>query len=411
MRNVTDWLRLLVVPLALAAAGQGRVSADDTLILRGQEPLIESSGGEVLSYRPLPSRRWYFRAEGLALKRAATGDQPFAALVRDARWVVEEVRINAAGAEPLLNADGTSHIDLPAPAPVLVDVTLGTRTETIVTGTNDLDFEFQGGYRLALGRMLGDWYCLEFTYFDLGDWAETATVRNDTPNAEGGVGDLMSPFSNFGDPPVVGLDYNFLVNIDSSSKLDSMELNLWHEMPLPPGGMGFSFLLGVRYMNVIEQFQYYSQANVPAPGGAINLVNTRTGNDLLGVQLGALLEFPIDPGWWIDWELKGGIFHNRADQSTRYLNVDQFGRQRVYPTALKQSRTAFVGETSVRVVYEFTPKLTFYAGYQAIWADGLAVASENVPTDPNILRLGPGQLDHDGNIVYHGPHLGLTFIW
>ncbi len=87
------------------------------------------------------------------------------------------------------------------------------------------------------------------------------------------------------------------------------------------------------------------------------------------------------------------------------------GAETAYLTSARQDHTLFVGETSLNLVYQFSERVTTFAGYQAIWIDGLALASENLQTNPEILRYGPGQLNHSGNVVYHGPHVGLTIVW
>lgn len=415
MRNAKGWLKLLVVTLALTAAGhRGMAGADDALILRGQESVLDMPADEMstppggmTTYATFPQPLWYFRADAMALKRDAPDNQPFAALVTQTETDIE-VRADPGG-EPLLDQDGNPVIDENGD-PVLVDVTVteGGRAETIVLGTQDLNFEFQGGYRLALGRMLGDWYWLEFTFFDVHDWHERAAVRDRTENESGLPGDLYSPFTDFGESPVPGLslDSNYLVRIESTSTLDNMELNLWHRLATPPEAMEASFLLGLRYMTILEHFQYRSESNVPAAVTTTS-VDTWTDNSLFGVQLGALFTFPVEPAWWIDWELKGAICGNQARQNTLY------GRNggQLPPTGRQEGKTTFVGETSVRLIGQVTPKLTLHAGYQALWVDGLALASENLPTDAEILRFGPGRLVHNGNLVYHGPYVGLNLVW
>jgi hypothetical protein len=57
-----------------------------------------------------------------------------------------------------------------------------------------------------------------------------------------------------------------------------------------------------------------------------------------------------------------------------------------------------------------TPTLSLRAGYQAMFVDGVAVGFENLQTDNIILQNGPGLLDDSGQIIYHGPILGLTWM-
>jgi hypothetical protein len=46
-----------------------------------------------------------------------------------------------------------------------------------------------------------------------------------------------------------------------------------------------------------------------------------------------------------------------------------------------------------------------------MWITGLALASQNLPTDINLLALGPAQVQQCGDVVYHGPHVGFVLAW
>ena len=397
MHNAKDWGKLLIIPLLLVAAWQADSATAEEATILEEEPVLEMPHGEIMDFGTSRRACWFFRADGLALKRDASGDRAFAALATEGEIGIVQGDV---GDEPLLDQNGDPVLDLNGD-PVFVALTQQPGSMTSVLGTPDLNFEFQGGYRLTLGRTLGDWHWLEFTYFDLNDWNETAAVRDTTENQFLELGSLFSPFTDFGNPAVEALDYNNFVSITCFSTLDSMELNLYRRLPMPPGSKA-SVLLGVRYMNILEDFQYYSESDVPVADTNVS-VNTRTGNSLVGVQIGAIFGFPVQPRGRIEWELKGAICHNRADQHTTWS-----GGQ---PRGLREARTAFVGETSVVLVCQVTPRLTAYGGYQGIWVDGLALASENVPADANILELGPARLDHGGKVVYHGPHIGLSLVW
>jgi len=42
---------------------------------------------------------------------------------------------------------------------------------------------------------------------------------------------------------------------------------------------------------------------------------------------------------------------------------------------------------------------------------GVAVAANNFEPDAGILQFGPAQINHRGQVVYHGPYAGLEFRW
>ena len=98
---------------------------------------------------------------------------------------------------------------------------------SVVLSSNDVASDFSPGIRAVVGKTLGTWYRIEASYFGSYSWDDATTVRNLTPNAQNGTGNLFSPFSNFGDPAgAVGFDYNNFASIESESTLHNGELNL-----------------------------------------------------------------------------------------------------------------------------------------------------------------------------------------
>jgi hypothetical protein len=280
----------------------------------------------------------------------------------------------------------------------------------IVLSTRDLDYPFKGGPRLLIGRTLNPWNQVEFSYFALEHWGDAVAIRDDTANALGTLGNLASPFSNFGDPAVSGLDYNGFVSIAAKSTLDNGEFNWRHILDMPPGRLSTSLLVGMRYMSIREQFEYDSESAEPAPLGAENSLHIGTANKLFGVQLGALFEFYSEGRWWVNFEMKGAICQNDAKLRTDYTNVDQ-GATTEFFGYRREHGTSWVGDIALTVVYRFGPRFNARFGYQAIWVTGLALADENFQRDVEILKYGPAQINHTGTVVYHGPFAGIELAW
>lgn len=348
-----------VAPEELAGEAEYLPAAGPYLGVPGTCPPVRFA-----SYPKAATSLWYFLAEGMALKRDANDNRDFAA--------------DDAG--------------------------------NVVLGTQDLQFDFPAGLRAVAGCRLGDWAGFEVSYFGMFDWAEGAAVRDSTPNAAGGVGNLFSPFSDFGNPLNDVVDQNNLASISYASSLDNFEWNFRRALMMPPDGLQVSILLGGRYMEIDERLDYFTASDTPIGLGATNSVGTATQNDMLGAQIGALFEFYVDPGWWIDVELKGVAFDNRARQNTTYVrNVG--GVEATFPSARTERRTTFALDLDLTLSCQVNSWLTARVGYQAIWIDGLAVASGNFQPDLDILTLGPPSLNHDGKVVYHGLHIGLTGVW
>lgn len=283
-------------------------------------------------------------------------------------------------------------------------------TDNLVLSTRDLDMPFNAGPRFLVGHTFEDSpYQVEFSYFWLSDLNEAVAVRDNTPNDVGTLGNLFSPFTGFGATPAEGLDYNNLVSIREFSFMHNMELNLRRQLPMPPGILSTSFLIGARFMGIREQFSYFSQSDAPLPG-TTNDVRVRTRNELYGFQIGGLFEFNVDRLWWINTELKGAICNNAAGQQTLYTQAIG-GVPAEFTSTRSKDGTSFIGDIALTLVCRPTAHLTTRLGYQAIWVTGAAIAAKNLNTDAEILRLGPAQINQRGNVVYHGPHAGIEIAW
>lgn len=290
-----------------------------------------------------------------------------------------------------------------------------------VLSTNDIDPEFNPGMRILLGVALGDYYRLEGSYFGSYTWSDTAVVRhNDT-----GDGNLVSIFSNFGNPngapglyplpqaaftPVSGVDNNTFGSLSLSSKMNNGEINLRRRMELPLDRVVIteaSCLVGLRYMNIREDMSLLTVSDQPA-ANTQNSATVGTNNDMFGLQLGGTGQMLVRDMAWIDFTVKGGMLFTKSDNTVNSL-IQVGGVPTAGSQTASEDGTAFIGDLSLQFNYQFAPSWTARAGYNAMWLSGVALASRNLSGDPNALLFGPGTVDHDGNVVYHGPNIGL--IW
>lgn len=278
-----------------------------------------------------------------------------------------------------------------------------------VLSVGDLDAEFDAGGEFTIGRRIFDCYRLEATYLGMYHWFDETAITNNDPVA-GGTGNLSTLLSQFANPIVPGLDENAFVSIANRSSFYSAEVNMRYWIDMPPGPFDVSFLVGGRFMRINEQFNFLSIANVPAPAGAVNDVQVDTRNDLLGLQIGFAGDWLIHPRYWVNLDVKGAILDNKTGQDTSYINTDNNGVVTTFLTGAEQDRTAWMIDLSLVGSWQMTPTLSLRAGYQATWIDGVALGFENLQTDNALLRAGPGQLNDNGSVIYHGPILGLMWI-
>ncbi|MCA9152044.1 MAG: BBP7 family outer membrane beta-barrel protein, partial [Planctomycetales bacterium] len=290
----------------------------------------------------------------------------------------------------------------------------------VVLDTGDIKTEFDAGMRLLMGVTLTDVFRLEGSYLGSFEWSGRAAVRNGDDNGQGGFGNLFAPFSNFGTPVgFLGTDFNDFASIDLASSFHSGEINLRRRLIIPRNAWpkeqvpcyAASFLMGLRYLKLDEHFGYLSNSTVPA-GGSVNLANIDTSNEMFGAQIGLLSQFLLKGQGWIDFDVKGGIYQNQASMRSAYSNTDLGGGPVAAFTGTDaRDRTAFLGELSLTYNRQLTTHMSCRLGYNAFWLTGVALASQNLNTDLNLLALGPAQLDHSGDLVMHGPSFGLTFAY
>lgn len=279
-----------------------------------------------------------------------------------------------------------------------------------VLGTSGFESESDAGIRIILGRSVGQWYRLEGVFSGAQEWSDSLTVRNFDLNSLFGLGNLMSPFTNFGDPlPIVGLDFNDFASIRFKSQFNNAELNLRRRLITQAGRWEGSYLIGLRYIDVTEDFGY-STSSITLGQTSIDY-DTHTSNHMTGVQLGLTTQLLIRPRMWIDFDIKGGVFANDASMSYSVTQLGILGNTNVFNGTDQQDRASYMGELSLQFQYQFTSHLTFTAGYNAILITGVALGADNFEDDLARVALGPARLNHQGEAVYHGPSFGLTCAW
>ena len=336
---------------------------------------------------------WYFRAEAMALKPHISGAPVFATLV-DRVWIEDP------------DAPGTWNAT-------------DTVTQTLELG--DLGLGYQGGGRGMIGRTLGEYGAMEVSYFQVGNWDKLAAMHDATVfvDAVDGAGNptvtfpasLFSPFSDFGNPAIVGLDYNSVASIGYTSRLYNVEWNLRRWVYIDPQQTQVSVLIGWRYMNLDGTFMYHTESAEPAPGGAVNDVTVETANQMHGVQIGAACKTHIQPTWWVDCEAKAAFFDNNAGQETEYVHTGVAAYNGTHRGSRREHVTTTAFDLKLTLTAQVTPRLAVCGGYQALWLYHLALAPNNFNTDVGALVSGPTLLNDTGNAVYHGPHLSVTCIW
>lgn len=249
--------------------------------------------------------------------------------------------------------------------------------------TSKLDTEFDSGLRIMIGRTLGTCYQVEGVYQGNYSWDDVATRQR--PAGTQDFSNLLNGFST-----ATGTR----ASTSLFSEMQSAEANFRAWLDLPPGPFDVQLLLGARYMNIDEDFGF--QIDSPARNVLI-----QTNNDLWGVQLGIDLKWLVHPRCYVDFDAKGAICNNNISLDTAFNAANSFA---------EGDRTAFVGDFLLTANWQMTPSWSIRAGYQAIFVNGVAVGPDNLASNAALLNAGqPAQLDDRGEVVYHGPVLGVMW--
>ncbi len=283
--------------------------------------------------------------------------------------------------------------------------------ENSVLGTHDLPFVFQPGLRFLVGRRVTEWFALEASYLGLLDWNEGREVRDSTVNALGTPGNLFSPFSNFGVPPLVGFDFNDFASLRVVSTFQNAELNLRQRLGTPPSILQSSAIWGLRYINLRDRLTYQTQSNEPIAGGTANAINVQADNNLFGVQVGMAVEIQFERRCWLLFEAKGMLLSNFANQQTDFTTGPLAGPGTTITGSRDQSRVTLGGDLAATLEWKVLPSVVARFGYQGIFLDGLALGADNLLRNLTGMTTNPDQLSDDGHLGYQGPFAGVTATW
>lgn len=287
----------------------------------------------------------------------------------------------------------------------------------IVLETDDLDFDSSTSFKFSAMMQWGPGSNLEFTYFGLFGWTEQAVVNSAT-------GSLFSPYSDFGLDPIGGFpetDEAELASIRYFSTFDNFEINHRSRWQSPNCRYQGSWLYGVRYFQLDEDFNYLSDNNIqnpPLPGPILGLpvasqrTNINTNNALTGIQVGGDVWICLLPGLRFGGEGKFGVFGNHANIDTTIVTSGGD----VFTESLTVGDVSFIGDVAAYATYRINYNWTFKAGYQALYVEGVSLAGENFNAEPPGIFTGGASTRvanarENGNVFYHGFTATAEYLW
>ena len=245
----------------------------------------------------------------------------------------------------------------------------------IISNAGDFGFGWDAGPDVSISKQMANGWIWDVRYFN--DHGSGATA--DYPGISGAH--------------VFGANVLGITSLTANyfTKLDSGEINLCRPM-----NEVCSFLAGFRWIQVQDQLSYSYNHGV--------LTTTFDDNNrLFGGQLGmnlALLN-PDDP-LQLNTALKAGAYSNAAENN--------FTANAIFASnSSNRSPVAFVGHIDISASYQLTKHCAIRGGYQLLWIDELALASNNA-VNAAANGLGSG-IDTGGPLFYNGATAAFEFAW
>jgi hypothetical protein len=246
-----------------------------------------------------------------------------------------------------------------------------------VMSGEDVNFDMQSGVRLTLGYQYDDRHALEGTFTGFLDWNAKAQATGFL-DLDAGVPGI---FPLFCDASLQTADY--------SSTLNMVEAN--HITRIGTRG---TFLVGVRYVDLEEDLHRLS---VVFPGfpGLQGEFDVKTRNYMFGPQVGGSWRADLTQFLSFDATGKAGFLGNFYDVGTNIADSLAL----TYANDQEQEvDIATVWDLGANLRWQLSDRLAVHGGYQVLVIQGAALAIEQSYDSTET-----------GNIVYHGPNVGLTW--
>lgn len=287
-----------------------------------------------------------------------------------------------------------------AAEPPVAFASVGVGTPPTLT-TQDLEQQFEPGFRVSARLDVGPMSFVEASYFGTFFWEADAAIAAD--------GVVYSVFSDFGtDVTFVEVDAVDNASIELESELHSSEIN-WRRywVGAHPAVTG-TYLMGARWVRLTEDFAFRTSVNDDPSIFADYTVATE--NDLVGFQVGGDMAVCLRQGLRVVGTSKVGIYNNRTKQTTQVVST-------TLPLGLTEraedNTVAFVGEGGVSVVADILPSFSIRAGYEVLFLNSVALGANNFNATPPFEGGSPRVpfVEDEGKALYHGFFGGLEYVW
>ena len=206
------------------------------------------------------------------------------------------------------------------------------------------------------------------------------------------------------------------------SEFRSIELEFLRS-PVNPGWygtVGIDWSVGVRYFRFEDDWTFGSLDIGGTWGGNGGLneayFHDNVVNDLLGVQMGFNFDWHVSHNLRLFLVPEFGIYNNHIKHVFEAYRGDgtvanptaASGMTGTYPVRSSDDVVSFMTQIDLGLEWQFTPRWSAFAGYRVLFATGIALADDQIPTYiVDIPELA--DIDHNANLVLHGAFAGVTY--
>ncbi len=195
----------------------------------------------------------------------------------------------------------------------------------------------------------------------------------------------------------------------------------------PSCGSAFTMtgLCGMRYVRLDDDFEYagkfgeYSGGNLDYPtytpfdyqSDNELFYDVQVDNHLVGLQLGANLNYCVACRWNLFCDTNFGLYNNYMDSYQRVYsggggNVTWVNSGNEASVSSNKDDVSFLGELRLGGAYDFTCNWRGVLAYRALAVTGVALSGDQIPQDfSNSAQVG--LISSDGSIIIHGIQAGV----
>ena len=253
-----------------------------------------------------------------------------------------------------------------------------TGTPGILINGTDFGFDWGSGMDFGIMHKGPRGFIREGRYFNSDDAEATHSIPSVTTFRMAGIGITILGGGS--------------INSTYATSLDSTEFNL-HKVV----NDRLTFFSGFRAIELRDSLR----ANIATPA---TFARWTEENYMYGGQVGtnwALLD-PQSP-FRLNLSLKGGAYNNEMR--------NRFTSTIVSSDFEEDNEISFVGEGSLNATYFLTEHLALRGGYQVMWLDNVALASDAAAATVQAPGGTSSPVITDGRLFYNGATAAVEFVW